>query len=290
MQATSIDFQGTDFVPIAKPAPSSSKGGFYSFGKNSKSAIVPPSKTELEQKKQKLDQFRGIIGAESVREANDLGMANERVIDLALKRASNQQHSKQLVELTSEEIKRQREEDTDVIIGIVGAQGDSNNIVGVANRPESAKPLSIQNGKAIAIKQLQWDEANTIYELDDEPQRPATKSGATQSTMTKNAGKPKRPTTAQIKQPQLNQKVNRPNQMRQVYKSQHVMDGDYEKAKSAAFDDNLVLAGNTKAIGTVVESMGQYNAQLVRKQKKQMAAADAQSSKDQLPSDRRAYA
>ena len=77
--------------------------------------------------------------------------------------------------------------------------------------------------------------------------------------------KPKRPSTAAIRQPQINQKVNRQNQTRETYQSQHVMPGDYEKAKKEAFDDNLVLAGNTKSISSVLQSAGAFNAQLVRK-------------------------
>jgi len=48
----------------------------------------------------------------------------------------------------------------------------------------------------------------------------------------------------------MNQKVNRPTQNRNVYKSQHVLDGDYERAKKEAFDDNLVLAGNQKSLSS----------------------------------------
>ena len=60
------------------------------------------------------------------------------------------------------------------------------------------------------------------------------------------------------------------------------MDGDYERAKKSAFDDNLVLNGAPKSVNSgAPESKGTFNAKLVRKQKKEQAA---------LPEDRRAYA
>ena len=36
--------------------------------------------------------------------------------------------------------------------------------------------------------------------------------------------------------------------MREVYKSQNCMEGDYDKAIQEAFDQNLVLAGNQKSL------------------------------------------
>ena len=39
----------------------------------------------------------------------------------------------------------------------------------MSRRPETAKPKSMMEAKAIAIKQLLWDEANTVYELDEPP-------------------------------------------------------------------------------------------------------------------------
>ena len=101
-------------------------------------------------------------------------------------------------------------------------------------------PKSMQEAKAIAIKQLLWDEANTVYELDDPP----VNMGPTNQKKQKKAMAP----PVAIRQNQINQKVNRPNQHREAYKSQHVMDGDYEKAKKDAFDDNLVLTGATKSL------------------------------------------
>ena len=68
--------------------------------------------------------------------------------------------------------------------------------------------------KPIAIKQLLWDEANTVYELDDPPTQ--AKQAPNKSTL--KMGK-RTKTAALIKQPQMNQKVNRPTQSREVYKS-----------------------------------------------------------------------
>ena len=46
MQA--FDFTGDPYEPVRKPEPTQSKGGFYGFSKNSKSAIVTMSKAEQE--------------------------------------------------------------------------------------------------------------------------------------------------------------------------------------------------------------------------------------------------
>ena len=80
-------FTGDDFQPVTKPETKTSKGGFHSFGKNSKSAIVPLSKNEREEKNKKLSEFHKIIGIIEGREATDLSLVNERAIDVALKRA-----------------------------------------------------------------------------------------------------------------------------------------------------------------------------------------------------------
>ena len=85
---------------MRKPEPTQSKGGFYGFSKNSKSSIVTMSKSEREEKNKKLQDYRKIIGKDEDyegREATDLPMANERAIDLALKRANQQ--SKQLIDV-----------------------------------------------------------------------------------------------------------------------------------------------------------------------------------------------
>ena len=99
MQA--FDFTGDPYEPVRKPEPTQSKGGFYGFSKNSKSAIVTMSKAEQEQKNKKLQDYRKIIGKdenyEGARQAVDLPLANERAIDLALKRANQQ--SKQLIDV-----------------------------------------------------------------------------------------------------------------------------------------------------------------------------------------------
>ena len=96
MQA--FNFTGDTFEPVRKPEPKTSKGGFYAFGKNSKSAISALSKEDRESKNKKLAEYRKIIGLEEGRDAADLTMANERAVDVALKRANHQ--SKQLVEVT----------------------------------------------------------------------------------------------------------------------------------------------------------------------------------------------
>ena len=88
MQTKAFDFTGEDFQPVAKPEPKTSKGGFYAFGKNSKSSIAALSKDERDEKNKKLAEFRKLIGKEAGREAADLSLANERVVDVALKRAN----------------------------------------------------------------------------------------------------------------------------------------------------------------------------------------------------------
>ena len=56
---------------------------------------------------------------------------------------------------------------------MIGLIGDGQT---VTRRPESAsQPKSMQDAQPIAIKQLMWDEANTIYELDDPPVQETTK-------------------------------------------------------------------------------------------------------------------
>ena len=84
MQAFS--FTGETFEPVKKPEIKTAKGGFHGFSKNSKSAFVPLSKVELEDKNKKLKEFRKIIGREEGRQ--DLDLVSERAIDLALKRAN----------------------------------------------------------------------------------------------------------------------------------------------------------------------------------------------------------
>lgn len=168
MQA--FDFTGDPYEPVRKPEPTQSKGGFYGFSKNSKSAIVTMSKAEQEQKSKKLQEYRKIIGKDEnydgARQAADLPMANERAIDLALKRANQQ--SKQLIDV--------RVQASSANIDLDGplAEGGENGLIGtgqppLSRRPETAKPKSLMEAKAIAIKQLLWDEANTVYELDDPP-------------------------------------------------------------------------------------------------------------------------
>ena len=62
------------------------------------------------------------------------------------------------------------------------------------------------------------------------------------------------------------------------------MDGDYEKAKKAAFDDNLVLKGNPKSLSNNAQTMSAYQVQQRQKEKAKKEALDG------VPSDRRAYA
>lgn len=69
------------------------------------------------------------------------------------------------------------------------------------------------------------------------------------------SGKPAAP----IKQPQMNQKLGRPIHDREVYKSQNCMEGDYERAKKAQFNDGLVLAGATKSMTSAYQTMGAFN-------------------------------
>ena len=45
-----------------KKRPESAKGGFYGFGKNSKSAIVTISKQQQAEKQAKLKEYRQLIG------------------------------------------------------------------------------------------------------------------------------------------------------------------------------------------------------------------------------------
>lgn len=162
--------------------------------------------------------------------------------------------------------------------GMDGIIGDGN--PAMSRRPETAKPKSLQDAKAIAVKQLLWDEANTVYELDEPPVAPDAQKK-------KKTNKP----TVPIRQNQMNQKVNRPNQERETYKSQHVMDGDYERAKKEAFDDNLVLTGAVKSLSDLPQTKGAFNAQQVRKEKETIAKIlKEETSKKKLPSDRRAYA
>jgi len=59
--------------------------------------------------------------------------------------------------------------------------------------------------KPIAIKQLLWDEANTVYELDDPP----SQAKQAQNKGTLKMGQRTKP-AALTKIPQMNQKVNRP--------------------------------------------------------------------------------
>ena len=86
MQA--FNFTGDNFEPVRKPEPKTAKGGFYAFGKNSKSAISALSKEERTEKNKKLAEYRKLIGREEGREADDLTFANERAVDVALKRAN----------------------------------------------------------------------------------------------------------------------------------------------------------------------------------------------------------
>ena len=47
----------------------------------------------------------------------------------------------------------------------------------------------------------------------------------------------------------MGQKAAKPtNPFTEVYKSQHHMEDDFERAKHEAFDQSLVLAGNTQAL------------------------------------------
>lgn len=86
MQA--FDFTGNDFKPVVKPEPSKSKGGFYSFGKNSKSSIAAMSKEDRDEKNRKLAEFRKVLGKEEGHEAIDLTLTKERALEVALKRAN----------------------------------------------------------------------------------------------------------------------------------------------------------------------------------------------------------
>ena len=96
MQA--FDFTGETYEPVAKPEPKQSKGGFYGFGKNSKSKIVTLSKNERDEKNRKLEEYRNVIGRTEGRDATDLSLANEVAIDVALKRA-NQKSKASLVDV-----------------------------------------------------------------------------------------------------------------------------------------------------------------------------------------------
>ena len=49
---------------------------------------MPLSKSEIDEKNKKLNEFRKIIGREEGRQAEDLDFVSERAIDLALKRAN----------------------------------------------------------------------------------------------------------------------------------------------------------------------------------------------------------
>ena len=87
MQA--FGFTGEDFKPVLKPEPTKSKGGFYSFGKNSKSSISAMSKEERDEKNRKLAEFRKVIGKQDEgHEAIDLTLTKERALEVALKRAN----------------------------------------------------------------------------------------------------------------------------------------------------------------------------------------------------------
>ena len=57
-----FDFTGESFEPVRKPGPTQSKGGFYGFGKNSKSSIITMSKDQQAEKDKKLQEYRKIIG------------------------------------------------------------------------------------------------------------------------------------------------------------------------------------------------------------------------------------
>ena len=70
MQA--FDFTGKDYKPVAKPEPTRTKGGFYSFGKNSKSVISAMSKEEAFVKNRKLADFRKVLGKEDGQNAADM--------------------------------------------------------------------------------------------------------------------------------------------------------------------------------------------------------------------------
>ena len=94
-------------------------------------------------------------------------MANERAIDLALKRANQQ--SKQLIDVTVKQagtnINDDLEENSEEFgTGLIGDGAPP-----MSRRPETAKPKSMMEAKAIAIKQLLWDEANTVYEDCEAP-------------------------------------------------------------------------------------------------------------------------
>jgi hypothetical protein len=67
MQAKAFTFTGETYEPVKKPEPKTAKGTFQSFGKNSKSAFVALSKSEIEEKNKKLSEFRKIIGREDGR-------------------------------------------------------------------------------------------------------------------------------------------------------------------------------------------------------------------------------
>ena len=90
----------------------------------------------------------------------------------------------------------------------VGTADDDSWPIAPPKRPQTAKPSRQQEeGRPIAIKQLLWDEANTVYELDDPPQTAAA-SKQKKGAMNK-----------QQSNQQLHQKAVRPNQTRDVYKS-----------------------------------------------------------------------
>lgn len=144
-----------------------------------------------------------------------------------------------------------------------------------SRRPETAKPKSLLTATPVPIKQLVWDEDNVIYELDDPPVFEAEDGDQETALVPAQArNKPTRPKSgkpsAPIRQPQMNQKLNRPAQNREVYKSQNCMDGDYERAKKAELDENLVLAGNQKALTFGHQTMGAFNAKQTRRLKVDM--------------------
>ena len=56
-----------------KKRPESAKGGFYGFGKNSKSAIATISKQEQAQKQAKLKEYRDLIGKQGGNDGSGLG-------------------------------------------------------------------------------------------------------------------------------------------------------------------------------------------------------------------------
>lgn len=64
----SFDFTGDTFEPVRKPEPTNAKGGFYGFGKNSKSSIITLSKAEQADKDRKLQEYRRIIGKDETYE------------------------------------------------------------------------------------------------------------------------------------------------------------------------------------------------------------------------------